>query len=339
MFGRQVRFSSLLRADRVPARYHRGGWQAVSRRWRRLLQPHFRPRLDRPGSELQHCGLADRVRDLRQARQLPGSPPRRSLAAAARGREEDRRLARRAHVHVQAADGVPVLAAVLRESHGRRVQAGARQVRDPALRKPRRAVLPGHRLDHLRRRQDAHDPPGASVREAFSRGWRCRSPARFHPKRRALLRLCRCPRPARTTSPATRRVPDHAHPQPELRRPSARQSRSDPDPDERRPATDARADRDGDRRLRDDRTGAPDAYAQVAHDFPAQFFVNPYAEHALRSAEHEQAALLHGAARQAVNLAIDRTALMALAARLQARQTTSTSRRRCRAISTRASTR
>ena len=56
-----------------------------------------------------------------------------------------------------------------------------------------------------------------------------------------------------------------------------------------------------------------DAYAQVAHDFPSQFFVNPLASIRYIALNTSRPLFASVAARQAVNFALDRTALTALA--------------------------
>lgn len=56
-----------------------------------------------------------------------------------------------------------------------------------------------------------------------------------------------------------------------------------------------------------------DAYAQVAHDFPAQFFVNPIASLRYIAMNTSRPLFSTAAARQAVNLALDRSALLATA--------------------------
>jgi peptide/nickel transport system substrate-binding protein len=53
-----------------------------------------------------------------------------------------------------------------------------------------------------------------------------------------------------------------------------------------------------------------DAYAQVAHDFPSQFFVNPQASIRYVALNTSRPLFSSVAARQAVNLVIDRTALL-----------------------------
>lgn len=61
-------------------------------------------------------------------------------------------------------------------------------------------------------------------------------------------------------------------------------------------------------------SGLPtDAYALVASEFPAQFFVNPYPGFRYLSLNTSRPLLSTAAARQAVNLAINRTALLAQA--------------------------
>lgn len=55
------------------------------------------------------------------------------------------------------------------------------------------------------------------------------------------------------------------------------------------------------------------AYAQVAHDFPTQFFVNPIAGLRYIALNTSRSIFSTAAARQAVNLALDRTALIATA--------------------------
>jgi peptide/nickel transport system substrate-binding protein len=58
--------------------------------------------------------------------------------------------------------------------------------------------------------------------------------------------------------------------------------------------------------------GLPTAsYAQVAHDFPTQFFVNPIASLRYLALNTSRSIFSTAAARQAVNLALDRTALIA----------------------------
>lgn len=55
-----------------------------------------------------------------------------------------------------------------------------------------------------------------------------------------------------------------------------------------------------------------DAYAQVAHDFPAQFFVNPQAGFRYLALNTSRPLFATVAARQAVNLALDRAALLSV---------------------------
>ena len=57
---------------------------------------------------------------------------------------------------------------------------------------------------------------------------------------------------------------------------------------------------------------APVAYTQVARDFPAQFFVNPYPGFRYLPLNTSRPLFSTAAARQAVNLAINRTALLAI---------------------------
>ena len=81
------------------------------------------------------------------------------------------------------------------------------------------------------------------------------------------------------------------------------------------------------------------AYAQVAHDFPTQFFVNPIASLRYIAMNTSRAIFSTAAARQAVNLALDRPALIATSGPSPGARPTSTSRRLSPASATRASIR